>query len=185
MIRLQSKKLVLRALEPDDLSYFMQVENDSDMWSVCDTRVPFSRFTLEKILEARVPDFFAERQLRLVICLRRGGRAVGFADLFDFSPLHRRAGVGVVIYPAGERGKGYADEALTLVMEYAFSAFNLHQLWAEVPETNERSKALFDRLGFSLCGISRDWMLVSGQYTDVNVYQIMADEFAARNPEKL
>ena len=129
--------------------------------------IPFSRFTLERVLEARVPDFFADRQLRLVICLREGGESVGFVDLFDFSPLHRRAGIGVVIYPADHRGKGYADQAMELALGYAFSAFNLHQVWAEVPCSNEPSKALFDRLGFTLSGIFHQWLLCAGQYTDV------------------
>lgn len=179
-IKLHSRDLVLRSLEPDDLPYFMRVENDPQLWSVCDTRIPFSRFTLERVLEARVPDFFADRQLRLVVCLREGGESVGFVDLFDFSPLHRRAGIGVVIYPADHRGKGYADQAMELALGYAFSAFNLHQVWAEVPCSNEPSKALFDRLGFTLSGIFHQWLLCAGQYTDVNVYQLTAEDFLSR-----
>ena len=182
-IKLHRGDLSLRSLEPDDLSYFMRVENDPQLWSVCDTRIPFSRFTLEKILEAKVPDFFAERQLRLVVCLRDGGETVGFVDLFDFSPINRRAGIGVVIYPASNRGKGYADQALELAIDYAFTAFNLHQVWAEVPQSNEPSKALFDRLGFTLCGIFHDWLLSGGQYADVNVYQLTEDDFRSRNQE--
>lgn len=173
MIRLDSERLVLRALEPDDLTYFMQVENDASLWSVCDTRVPFSRFTLEKILESRVPDFFADKQLRLVICLKRGGRRIGFVDLFDFSPLHRRAGTGGGHLPDYVPGKGYADEAVKLAADYVFRAFNLHQLWAEVPCDNELSKALFERLGFERCGVHKDWLLVEGKYSDVNVYQLI------------
>ena len=60
------------------------------------------------------------------------------------------------------------------------SAVNLHQVWAEVPCSNEPSKALFDRLGFTLSGIFHQWLLCAGQYTDVNVYQLTAEDFLSR-----
>lgn len=180
-ITLSRGGLTLRSLEPDDLPYFMRVENDPALWHVCDTRIPFSRFTLERILEARIPDFFAERQLRLVICLSDSQETIGFVDLFDFSPLHRRAGIGVVIHPAELRGKGYGEQALRLALDYAFNAFNLHQIWAEVETSNRASRMLFDRLGFTHCGTLKQWLLHGDRYADVLVYQLIEDDFRKQN----
>lgn len=177
MITLSRGELTLRSLEPDDLPYFMRVENDPALWHVCDTRIPFSRFTLERILEAKVPDFFAERQLRLVICRNKDDRPVGFVDLFDFSPLHRRCAIGVVIYPAHERNRGYGEQAVRLALDYAFKAFNLHQVWAEVSRDNAPSVALFRRLGFVHSGTLQQWLLQGERYTDVNLYQFTEEQF--------
>lgn len=176
-IKLSQGGLTLRSLEPDDLPYFMRVENDPALWHVCDTRIPFSRFTLERILEAKVPDFFAERQLRLVVCRSADGQTVGFVDLFDFSPLHRRCAIGVVIYPADERNRGYGEQAVRLALDYAFNAFNLHQVWAEVGRENTPSVALFRRLGFVHSGTLRQWLLHGDRYEDVSLYQLSEDRF--------
>jgi acetyltransferase, GNAT family len=177
MIKLRSERLVLRNLEPDDLTFFMAVENDASLWNICDTRVPFSRFTLERILEADVPDIFSRNQLRLVICKKRSGKAIGFVDFFDFSPLHRRVGMGIVVYPEKYRGRGYAEEAVHLALEYAFPAFNLHQVWADVPAKNIPSNKLFSALGFDMCGVRPQWLCLGGKFEDVNVYHLTIDNF--------
>ena len=180
MINLTSTRLRLRALEADDLTYFMAVENDSTLWNVCDTRVPFSRHTLQRILEATVPDIYAEKQLRLVVCVIDDERPVGFVDLYDFSPLHRRCGVGVIIYPATEREKGYAAEALRLALGYAFEAYDLHQVWADVAVDNEASLRLFESLGMKTCYIKKDWIKEGDKYKDVCVYHVLRDDFMGK-----
>ena len=36
----------LRAIEPEDLDLLYQIENDSSLWDVGTTNVPYSRYTL-------------------------------------------------------------------------------------------------------------------------------------------
>lgn len=172
MIKIESQNIKLRSLEPDDLTYFMRVENDSTLWNVCDTRVPFSRHTLQRILEASVADIYAEKQLRLVVCTVDDGHAVGFVDLYDFSPLHRRCGVGVIIYPATEREKGYAKEALRMGIKYAVEAYDLHQVWADVAVDNISSLKLFESLGMKISHVKKDWIKDKKGYKDVCVFHI-------------
>lgn len=180
MIKLRSERLLLRNLEPDDLTFFMAVENDTSLWNVCETRVPFSRFTLERILEADVPDIFSRGQLRLVICMKKSGKAIGFVDFFDFSPLHRRTGMGIVVYPEKYRGRGYAEEAVHLALDYAFPAFNLHQVWADVPAGNIPSNKLFSSLGFDMCGVRPQWLFHGEKFEDVNVYHLTEENLKTR-----
>ncbi|MDD4820833.1 MAG: GNAT family protein [Flavobacteriales bacterium] len=177
MIKLTSERLRLRSLEPSDLTFFMAVENDASLWNVCDTRVPFSRFTLEKILETSVPDIFKEKQLRLVICLKNDEKPIGFVDFYDFSPLHHRCGVGVIIYPSEQYGKGYAKEALTLAFDYAFKAFDLNQIWAEVSVENEASNALFSSLSMVKKEVRPQWLYHNEKYTDVSVYHLFKKDY--------
>lgn len=178
MINLTSERLRLRSIEPSDLTYFMTVENDSTIWNVCNTRIPFSRFALEKILEASVPDIYREKQLRLIICKKEGEEMpVGFVDFYDFSPLHHRCGVGVIIYPSEQYGKGYAKEALNLAFDYAFKAFNLNQIWAEVSVENMASNALFSSLNMVKKQIKPQWLLDGDKYTDVAVYHLFKCDY--------
>ena len=103
--------VTLRALEPDDLEFLYALENDRDIWGVSDTLAPVSRHALREYLAHATEDFHVVRQLRLVITTEIGSPAVGVIDLFDYDPLHLRAGVGVTIL-AGQRRHGYARQAL-------------------------------------------------------------------------
>ena len=50
MISLLGKKVKLRALEPEDLDFLFEVENNTNFWEVSSTQVPFSRYMLKKYL---------------------------------------------------------------------------------------------------------------------------------------
>ena len=45
---LTGKNLTLRALEPSDVDFFYEWENNEKLWHLSNTITPFSRFTLEQ-----------------------------------------------------------------------------------------------------------------------------------------
>ena len=55
---------------------------------------------------------YAIRSYYGLIIQNENMQAVGAVDLFDFEPYHLRAGVGILIHKAENRGKGYAGDAL-------------------------------------------------------------------------
>ena len=69
---------------------------------------------------------------------------IGMIDLFDFNPQHKRAGIGIVIHPDFQQ-KGFASEALSLLIQYAFTHLQLHQLYANILTDNEKSLQLFEK----------------------------------------
>ena len=92
-------------------------------------------------------------------------------DLFDFEPAHHRAGVGVLIYDKLCRNTGIGSGALALLMQYAQTHLNLHQLYANIGSDNTASKALFTKFGFHEIGVKKQWNLVCGEYKDEAMYQ--------------
>ena len=166
---LSSEKISLRALEPTDLDFLYALENDSSVWEVSNTVTPFSRFVLQKYLENAAADIYETRQLRLVM-EAKNGEAVGAIDLFDFEPLHLRAGVGISVL-AGFRRNQYASEALNLLLDYSCNFLNLHQLYASIPEDNESSLQLFRKCGFTECGTKKDWLKTPKGWKDIIEFQ--------------
>ena len=86
----------LRALEPSDLDFLYDLENDQCLWTVSNTLVPFSKYTLKEYISHAKEDIFVAKQQRFVISDEHGD-PLGIIDLFDFDPIHHRAGVGLVI----------------------------------------------------------------------------------------
>ena len=92
------EKVFLRALELNDVQELYAFENDISIWNESETLMPYSTFALEQyVLDAVNSDIFASKQMRLAICQCSDGKIVGFIDLFNFSPKHLRAEVGVLI----------------------------------------------------------------------------------------
>ncbi|MDE5636809.1 MAG: GNAT family N-acetyltransferase [Alistipes sp.] len=159
----------LRAVEPGDAELIYAWENDPALWPVSGTVAPFSRYVIGRFIE-RGCDIWAERQMRLMIETAEG-RTVGAVDLFEFDPLHLRAGVGIAIYAAEDRRKGYASEALVLLESYARDTLRLHQLWCGVGAGNAASLALFRRAGFVESGRRRDWLSTPDGWCDEIEFQ--------------
>lgn len=177
MKTLKGQKIFLRALEPEDLEYLYEVENDESLWEVGNSLTPYSRYILEQYIVNGYRDIFEVKQLRLVICENQTERAVGFVDLYDFDPEHRRAGIGIVIYPETEQRKGFASESLKLICNYAFNRLNCNQIYAGITADNDGSIALFEKMGFRKNGVKKQWTWSEEIFKDELFYQLMKSEF--------
>lgn len=172
MITLKGDNIFLRALEPTDLEFLYQVENDQTLWEVSNTSTPYSRYILEQYLENSYRDIYDVKQLRLVICKVNDASSVGLIDLYDFDPKNGRVGVGIVIYSKSDKRKGFASEALGLICHYAFKTLQVHQVFAGITEDNIASISLFEKTGFIRNGIKKDWVYSQGNYKDEYIYQL-------------
>ena len=93
-------------------------------------------------------------------------RTVGTIDLFEYDPLHGRAGIGILIYDRNDRCRGYAGDAVGTLCRYARERLRMHQLWCSVGADNEASLRLFRSLGFREIGTRRDWLWTPEGYRD-------------------
>ncbi len=173
-INLQGKHIALRALEPEDLNLLFSIENDTVGWELSNTQAPYSKHILKQYLQNAHQDIYEAKQLRLVITALENDTAIGFIDLFEFDPKNRRVGVGLLLLEA-ERGKGYGKDALSTLCDYAFAAFQVHQLYANITSDNVASIALFERQGFIKVGVKKDWNISGGKFIDELLYQYIKE----------
>ena len=174
-MKLIGDKVILRALEPEDLDFLYQLENDSSIWEVSNTQTPYSRFILKQYLDNSHRDIYEVKQLRLVICEKSSKNSIGCIDLYDFDPKNQKVGVGIIIFSKKHRNKGYATQSLKLICSYAFDQLGVHQVYASISEDNEPSIHLFEKEGFERTGIKKDWIYSSGSYKNVYHYQLIRD----------
>lgn len=172
METLKGSHIYLRALEPEDLDFIHDIENNQDIWEVSNTITPFSKFLIKQYLDQAHKDIFEVKQLRLVISNYEEQR-LGMIDLFDFDFKNRRAGVGILIKDKDHRQKGYGKEALELLKRYCKSNLDMHQLYCNISEDNEKSLRLFKQQGFEIIGLKKDWNYVDGSYKNEYLLQIL------------
>lgn len=171
---LEGKNLILRALEPADVDFLYKWENDEKLWHLSNTITPFSRFILEQYILNAHQDIYTNKQLRLMIDIKNGDRnsPIGSIDLFDFDPINKRAGIGILIVEK-ERNRGYASEALELFVNYCFTKLQLHQIYCNITADNQASLQLFKKHNFTLIGLKKEWIFVNDRWIDEYAYQLI------------
>lgn len=174
MQKLEGKLVWLRAPEPEDLEFLYHWENNTDLWLVSNTLAPFSRFTLKKFIEESNLDIYESKQLRFMIDTKEDPpRTIGTIDLFDFEPYHHRIGIGILIGEELDRGKGLADDALKVLIDYGFSILGLHQFYSNVTANNQASLYLFQNNGFKIVGEKKDWLRTVDGWTNEFLLQLI------------
>jgi len=101
---------------------------------------------------------------------------LGTCTLFAFHTASRRAEMG---YALGRPfwGAGYMHEALTALVDYAFTALDLHRLEADIDPRNTASARTLERLGFRYEGLGRERWIVEGEISDTAWYGLLAREW--------
>ena len=150
-------KISLRPLETEDIELLYQWENNMEIWSVSNTKTPYSKYILAEYLKESAKDIYETKQLRLII-QNEDLTPLGALDLFDFDPYHMRAGIGILIHGAENRHHGYSTDALNAIFGYALEVLGLKQLYANIAASNELSIHLFEKTGFEKTGTKKNWL---------------------------
>jgi diamine N-acetyltransferase len=161
--------LSLRAVEPEDIDALFKVENNLELWKYSNRSQPYSKDLLQNYISNAHKGVFETRQVKFTVA-NLNNQPVGFIDLFDFEPLHHRAGVGLAIQKQFQ-DKGYGTGALVLLGLYAKKYLQLHQLYANIAVENKISIQLFKCQGYHFVGTKKDWNFYDDKYHDESIYQ--------------
>ena len=158
--------LKLRKIEPSDLPFLYQWENDATMWADSDTHNPLSRHDLHQYIENTTGDIYRDGQLRLIIedsqlstfNTQHSTQILGCIDLFDFDARNRKAAIGMYIAPDA-RGKGVGKQAVQLLLDYAFNFLHLRMVYAIISVNNVACSRLYEQMDFLPSSPLRAWTL--------------------------
>ena len=149
----------LRKIEPSDIPFLYQWENDATMWADSDTHNPLSRHDLHQYIENTTGDIYRDGQLRLIIEESQlSTKVVGCIDLFDFDARNRKAAIGMYIAPDA-RGKGVGKQAVQLLEDYAFGFLHLRMLYAIISVHNTACSHIYEQMGYLPSSLLKDWTL--------------------------
>lgn len=98
--------------------------------------------------------------------------AIGYNNL---SREHRKAELGFWLLPPWW-GKGIVQEAMEVVLEYAFQKMDLHRIEAFVETENKSSQKALKKKGFQQEGIMRDSEIKNGRFISVAIFSRLKGE---------
>jgi len=175
----QGEKIRLRGVEPEDWKIFMSWNLDTEA-ARCSYFIPFpqSSVDVQKTIQ-RMAEHRGEDDCYTLVMENRDGALVGIINTHD---ANRRAGTfsyGVAVQRIYQN-RGYAAEAIRLVLGYYFNELRYQKCNVSVYAFNQVSIHLHEKLGFVLEGRLRRCVFTDGQYHDILLYGMTVEEFHAR-----
>ncbi len=156
---LQNEKCIIRSVK----------ESEED--------IPFSEFSYDEVQNLTETHLYqSEMPSELHFAIEYEGKRAGEISLKSIRWFNRKAEIAIFILNPF-RGKGLAEKALHMLLDYAFNTMNFYRLEAEVVDYNPAAKALFEKLGFVREGVLREAKFSNGRYHDIFSYGLLAKEW--------
>jgi RimJ/RimL family protein N-acetyltransferase len=162
---LRGERVLLRALERDDLPALQAIRNDLEIESLASDQrpTPVSLAQLQARFDARASQP-ADGVVRLVIDL--AGTVIGDAQLHTFDDFSLTCHLGIAL-SSEHLGVGYGSEAITLLVAYAFEHLHVRKVCLEVLAHDGRAVGAYRKAGFGEEGRFREQAWHRGEYRDV------------------
>jgi RimJ/RimL family protein N-acetyltransferase len=178
--QIETPRLRVRRFVTADLSAFLAYRNDPEIarfqsWEGTSEEQAYDLFAR---MQDEEPDRFSSG-FQFAVALRADDSLIGDVYLRPLDYDDRQGEIGYTL--ARERqGRGYAYEAVSAVLGYAFATLGLHRMTALVDQENVPSIALLKRIGMRREGASVQSFFNKGTYRDEFQYAILSGEWAAR-----
>jgi RimJ/RimL family protein N-acetyltransferase len=181
--RLESERLILRRFAYSDLEPFLAYRNDPEVaryqaWESCTESEAIAMIEEMKSLQPGTPGEW----FQFAIELKETGALIGDCAL-KVERDGRQAEIGFTL-SREHQGKGYASEAVSRLLDYAFGDLGLHRVVAITDRENEPSWALLERLGMRRegCFVQNAWF--KGRWTSEYLYAVLDDEWLRGRPRE-
>lgn len=173
--QLETKRLALREMQPDDAEALFRVLSDEEVMRYYDG-VPFT--TLEESfqsIERHRRRFEQQEAIRWGITLKGENIVIGNCG-FAWDMQHRSAALVYVLSRSYWR-QGIMTEALQALLAFVFDTKNVHRVEAEVVVNNVASVHTLQKFGFHEEGILRERFFVNEHFHDEKIFSLLKNEY--------
>jgi [ribosomal protein S5]-alanine N-acetyltransferase len=171
---LKGKNVDLKLVEKDDYSQFIEWTQD---WDFLGRFWPPIRHRTKQEAEK---DFAEPKNPGLEFTRyyvqKKDGKRIGFFVHFWGSQVYNWMEIGYAT-DVSERGKGYATEAVQIMVDFLFLTRQIARLQAVVDVENQGSQKVVERAGFSQEGELRNAYWTRGGWRNGYMYSITRDDW--------
>ena len=177
----QGAKVRIRAAVPDD--YVLYIDGDGNINTDIERRfekidmpctAQMRKIMIEKSIAAQRGDDF------LFTVEDENKKPVGQIVVFDTNLRMGSFKYGLFFVQEAQ-GKGYASEAVKIVLDYYFNQLRYHKANVYIYDFNTPSVKFHEKMGFVREGRLRQVAYIDGEYCDAVYYGMTSDEFCNMN----
>jgi diamine N-acetyltransferase len=178
---LRGERIVLRAVERDDLPAIHAMRNDAPLESlVYGAPLPHSLAELQAQYDVEAQKPVPERDA-VKFVIESAGAVIGRCDLFDIDRVSGTVRLGITV-DGEHQGQGLGTEAVDLLVAYAFHDLGLRKVWLDVLAGNRQAIRSYEKSGFVEEGLMRAHYWHEGGHRDAVVMGILREEWAGPAP---
>jgi len=142
---------------------------------------PMTREACAEVVQARVGQYAwtdEADKIFLAVERRSDDAMLGEVSLILRSSTSRQAEVGYIFHP-DHHGRGYATEAVRMLLEMAFDRAGVHRAYARCSALNSGSRRVMERLGMRQEAHFREHQFVKGAWDEELICAILEAEWRA------
>jgi ribosomal-protein-alanine N-acetyltransferase len=172
-LKLAGKRIFLRPPRSTDFHQYAELMKESEqcfrgLIGGFKGRKQFNEY----LQRCRRDDFFG-----FLICRGDDGAVVGNINLFHIIRHGMQSAYVGYFVGAPHVRRGYATEAMQLMLNFAFKKVKLHRVEADIQPHNRASISLVRHAGFMREGYSRRLVKVAGKWRDHERWAILVEEW--------
>lgn len=173
---LETQRLILRAPSLEDVQALFLITSDPEItkYTAMFKTHATPAETQEYINNSLASTFNGNDCLWLIIH-KENNRVIGLIDIFEYSSAHARVELGYAI-SRDARGKGFATEAASGVIEFCFDSLNMNRVQAGVDPANASSIHVLEKCGMKFEGLLHGYRILRGKSVNRNIYAILKKE---------
>ncbi len=176
---LETERLILREVENEDVEQLYEILSDAEVAKFDYFHPVRSKAEVSKFIERYKNELDEKEEITWGIISKETNKLIGICCLGDFEEGARRAEIGYDITQA-EWGKGFATEALEVVIDFGFNVINLNRIEATITPGNDASVKVLKKLNFTQEGIVRERDLIKGKLEDGIIMSILKREYKGK-----
>jgi len=174
---LESKKLVLKPVEEEDLQFLLDLRWDRDTMDYL-IHYPISYKSQQQWLE----NIRKSGDMPLSIFVKENDelKIAGTVGLYEFDYRHQRANWRLRVSQTYRR-KGIGFESTYLMLDYGFNTLNINKIVSDSFADNIAIVKLSKKLGFIEEGVLRRHYFHHGSFRDVIAFGLFREDFNKKN----
>jgi aminoglycoside 6'-N-acetyltransferase len=176
---LTATRVALRRFRPGDAGAFARYRSVPEVARYQNWDAPYPAAAGEDFVRemmTRHPDTPGE-WFQFAVVLRATGELIGDCAAGPHDGDARQAEIGFTIAPR-HQGRGFATEAVRLLLDYLFGSRGKHRVVAYCDARNAASAGVLERLGMRLEGHLRESTWAKGEWSDDLAYAVLDHEWA-------
>jgi len=170
---LEGDKVYLSTIRSEDIAVFIKVMNSEDVRILARSR----RDVMNEANAREMLEKLMTREEAFIIRRNGDDEAIGYGLLLDRDEYNREVMLGISIGDKGNRGKGFGEDAIRLLLKHAFIDLNMESVHLGVYEYNAPAIRAYEKAGFKFAGKRRHARIIGNKFYDEVLMDMISSEY--------
>ncbi len=174
--KLESERLIFREVNSEDVEEIFKIYSDPEV-AKYDWFTPINtKDDALSIINSYKKEFENKEEITWGVARKNDNKIIGYCNLgsFDDDSIRSEIGYG---FNREEWNKGYATEAIKVLVKFGFEVMNFNRIEATVTLGNDASIKALKKANFVQEGILRERTVMKGKFEDDVILAILKKDY--------